>query len=159
MIRGLRIGLAMAALLLAADTAAAEGREHGHGAPPPVRPAPRAPEPHPGAQGYQRVAEPHGWDARPATVDRPAYQHNFQAARSHRIGVYPGLRGWVARRWGYDQILQRSYRTREYILADHWLLGLEVPPAGLEWVRDWDDAIMVNVATGEILQVEYGVFS
>jgi hypothetical protein len=52
----------------------------------PARP-PAHGEPHPGPQGYQRVTEPHGWDARPANVDRASYQHNFQAARSLHIGL------------------------------------------------------------------------
>jgi Ni/Co efflux regulator RcnB len=33
-----------------------------------------------------------------------------------------------------------------------------VPPAGYEWVRVGADALLVNTATGEVLQVEYGVF-
>jgi Ni/Co efflux regulator RcnB len=34
-----------------------------------------------------------------------------------------------------------------------------VPPVGYEWVRDGNDAILVNTGSGEILQVEYGVFA
>jgi Ni/Co efflux regulator RcnB len=34
-----------------------------------------------------------------------------------------------------------------------------VPPAGYEWVRDDDDALLVNTSTGEVPQVEYGVFA
>ena len=30
---------------------------------------------------------------------------------------------------------------------------------GYEWVRDDADALLVDINTGEILQVEYGVFS
>jgi Ni/Co efflux regulator RcnB len=116
-------------------------------------------EPHPGPHGYTRVTEPHGWDARPAAVDKPAFQHNFQAARTYHIGVYHRPVGWVAHRWGYGQILPRGYWAAPFILADYWLFALEVPPAGYEWVRDDTDAILVNVSTGEILQVEYGVFA
>jgi Ni/Co efflux regulator RcnB len=45
------------------------------------------------------------------------------------------------------------------VLADYWLFALEVPPAGYEWVRDNTDALLVSTQTGEILQVEYGVFA
>lgn len=124
------------------------------------RPPPRAPEAHPGPKGYQRVAEPPGWNARPTTVDRGAYNHNFKAARSYSIGAYHRPAGWVSHRWVYGQILPRAYwASSEYILADYWLFGLEIPPVGYEWVRDDDDALLVNIQTGEILQVEYGVFS
>jgi Nickel/cobalt transporter regulator len=37
--------------------------------------------------------------------------------------------------------------------------GLEIPPVGCEWVRDGDDALLIDTNTGAILQVEYGAFS
>ena len=158
MSRKLKIALVLAgALVLASGAAMAQDRDHGgeHAA----RPAPRQAEPHPGPKGYQRATEPQGWNARPTTVDRQSYQHNFQAARSYHIGVYNRPAGWANHRWAYGQILPRAYWASQYILADYWLFALEVPPAGYEWVRDDDDALLVNVSTGEILQVEYGVFA
>ena len=147
----------LTALALAASAPAlAQHGEHGggeHGARPEAHG-----EPHPGPQGYQRVGEPHGWNTRPATADRKVYEHNYQAARVHRVGVYHRPRGWVQHRWGYGEILPRAYWAAPYILADYWLFSLEVPPVGYEWVRDDTDAILVNVSTGQILQVEYGVF-
>ena len=133
--------------------ALAEPEHRGGGGRPPAHG-----EPHPGPSGYQRVTEPHGWNARPAAPDRGAYQHNFQAARSFHIGPYHRPAGWVAHRWAYGQILPRAYWGASFLLADYWLFALEVPPAGYEWVRDDTDAILVNTSTGEILQVEYGVF-
>ena len=152
-----KIGLPLAfALVLAGSSALAEPpREHA----PAARPAPRQGEPHPGPRGYQRATEPKGWDARPATVDRGAYQHNFQAARSFRIGPYHRPPGWTAHRWGFGEILPRAYWGPQFILADYWLFALEVPPSGYEWVRDGNDALLVNTDSGEILQVEYGVFT
>ena len=151
----LNTGLSLAAaLILASGTVMAEPEHHGA----PARPAPAHGEPHPGPSGYQRVAEPKGWDARPATADHATYQHNFQAARSYRVGPYHRPAGWSARHWGYGQILPRSYWASQFILADYWLFALEVPPTGYEWVRDDSDALLVSTDTGEILQVEYGVF-
>ena len=120
--------------------------------------APEHGEPHQGPRGYERVTEPHGWNARPAAVDRGAYQHNFQAARSFRIGPYRRPRGWAPHHWGYGEILPRAYWAAPFLIADYWLFALEVPPAGYEWVRDDGDALLVNTSNGEILQVEYGVF-
>lgn len=152
------------ALVLSAGAAATQERPRGGGGGHPMaghamaRPAPMHAEPHPGPSTYQRVAAPQGWDHRPAAVDRGAYNHNFQAARSFHVGPYNRPHGWVAHRWAYGQILPRAYWTSQYLLADYWLFALETPPVGYEWVRDDDDAILVNVSTGEILQVEYGVF-
>ncbi len=152
-----KASLLLTATAITAFAVLATAQEHAHPEAPPPRP-PAHGEPHPGPHGYERIAEPKGWNARPATVDRAAYQHNFQAARVYHVGVYRRPPGWVPHRWAFGQVLPRAYWAAPYILADYWLFALEVPPAGYEWVRDDTDAILVNVQTGEILQVEYGVF-
>lgn len=153
------LGLLSAMVLTAGSAGAQEKKEEAHPAPQQhAAVAPRG-EPHPTIKGYTRVAPPAGWNNRPQTVDRTAYQHNYQAPRSFQIGPYHPPAGWSARHWAYGQVLPRAYWTASYLLADYWLFGLEVPPVGYEWVRDGADAILVNVTTGEILQVEYGVFA
>jgi Ni/Co efflux regulator RcnB len=137
--------------------AMAEAQRQGGAAhrPPPPHPG----ETHAGPRGYDRVAEPHGWNSRPANFDRAAYQHNFQAARKFQIGPYHRPVGWAAHRWAFGQILPRTYFAASYLIADYWLFALEVPPAGYEWVRDDTDALLVSTDSGEILQVEYDVFA
>jgi Ni/Co efflux regulator RcnB len=150
--------LALIMTLSAAVFAAANAQEHeAHGGPAPARP-PAHGEPYPGPSRYKGVSEPSGWNARPAQVDPAHYNHNYQAPRAYHVGVYHRPPGWVAHRWAYGQVLPRAYWAAPYILADYWLFALEVPPVGYEWVRDDTDAILVNVSTGQILQVEYGVF-
>jgi Ni/Co efflux regulator RcnB len=147
-----------ASLALIAGFTAVSAMAEEHGPAMMARP-PAHGEPHPGPQGYARVNEPHGWNTRPAHFDAATYHHNFQAARSYHIGVYHRPVGWVPHRWVFGEMLPRAYWASPYILADYWLFALEVPPAGYEWVRDDTDALLVNVSTGEILQVEYGVFA
>ncbi len=100
-----------------------------------------------------------GWDKRPPTVDREAYKHNFQAAHTYHIGAYRRPSGWAPHHWGYGQILPRIYWAPQYFISDYWLFSLEVPPPGYEWVRDDTDAALIDTNSGEILQVEYGVFA
>jgi Ni/Co efflux regulator RcnB len=158
MAHALKIGLSLAAALILAGAVMAAEPEHGHGHGGGARPAAHPAEPHPGPTHYQRVTEPQGWNARPSTVDRGAYQHNFQAARNYKIGPYHRPVGWVAHRWGYGEILPRGYWGAQYIIADYWLFALEVPPPGYEWVRVGADALLVSISTGEVLQAEYSVF-
>jgi Ni/Co efflux regulator RcnB len=150
--RSLANSLWLAALLCLASGPLAADPEHGHDGPPPHG------EPHPGPHGYQRVAEPPGWNARPAQFDRAAYEHNFQAARIYHVGPYYRPAGWLAHRWVYGEVLPRPYWAPNYIVADYWLFALEVPPVGYEWVREDGDALLISVANGQILQVEYSVF-
>jgi Ni/Co efflux regulator RcnB len=48
--------------------------------------------------------------------------------------------------------------VRDYWLTDWWMFDLPIPPYGYEWVRYGDDALLINTYTGQILEVEYGVF-
>jgi Ni/Co efflux regulator RcnB len=147
----------MAAALVCAGAVCAAEPDHDHESARP--PAHAAPESHAGPKGYQRVEAPKGWNTRPATADRATYQHNFKAARSYKIGPYHRPTGWVARRWTYGEVLPRAYWAPGYQIGDYWLFALEVPPTGYEWVRDGDDALLISTDSGEILQVEYGVFA
>ena len=92
-------------------------------------------------------------------MNRTTYQHNYQAARKYSIGPYHRPAGFVARHWGYGDRLPRAYWGSQYLIGDYWLFALEVPPAGYEWVRVGDDALLIDVNTGEDLQAEYGVFA
>jgi len=143
------------ALALAEPPHGDQGHAEGHG--PAMSMAAKG-EPHPGPKGYSRVAPPKGWNARPATFDKKTFQHNFQAARSFKVGPYNRPAGWTSHHWAFGQSLPRAYFASQYILSDYWLFSLEVPPAGYEWVRDDADALLVDTNSGEILQVEYGVF-
>ncbi len=158
MAHGLTVGLTLAVALVLGVGAVAAEPEHEHGGGSPQAAAHRA-ETYRGPHGYERVTEPQGWNARPRTIERTTYQHNYQAARTYRIGPYHGPAGWTPHRWAYGQMLPRTYWTPQYILSDYWLFGLEVPPVEYEWVRVGADAILVNTVTGEILQIEYGVFA
>jgi Ni/Co efflux regulator RcnB len=161
----LSLSVSLAALLFGGAGSAFAEPPHGEaphgGAPHGGAPhgAPARGEAHEGPRGYSRVTEPHGWDARPGTVDRGAYQHNFQAARSYHIGPYRRPVGWTAHHWGYGEVLPRAYWGPQYLIADYWLFALEVPPSGYEWVRDGNDALLIDTGSGTILQVEYGVFA
>lgn len=153
-----RLSLSIAATLIFATAALAQPNNRGNeqrGHAPPHAGAER----HPGPSGYQRVTPPQGWNARPNTVNRGAYQHNYQANQSFSIGPYhPPVAHWSSRRWAYGQLLPRQYWGRQYVIGDYWLFALSVPPVGFEWVRYGNDALLINMATGEILQVVYDRF-
>lgn len=108
--------------------------------------------------GYKRLGRPDGIDARPRTLDRHAFNHNFQADRVYRIGPYAAPADWRYRQWRFGEILPAPFWAERYRIADFWLFGLDVPPAGFEWVRYGPDAILIDVGTGEVIQVDYGLF-
>jgi len=101
---------------------------------------------------------PSNWNQRPHNFDRSAYQRNVTAGQHFHYGSYDRPHGWYYRRWSYGDYLPGIFWARNYWLTSWWMFDLAMPPYGYEWVRYGDDAILVNVDTGQILQVEYGVF-
>lgn len=93
-----------------------------------------------------------------AAINFRVYRRNFNAPRRFRFGVYNRPNGWYAHRWVYGERLPGGWYGRNYWIPNYVNFGLVGPPDGYQWVRSGDDALLVDVDTGEVLQVEYGVF-
>ncbi|HML08367.1 MAG TPA: RcnB family protein [Xanthobacteraceae bacterium] len=112
-----------------------------HGPPPPPRgPAPMA-APHPGPGGPARQFSYHGH------LINPVHAEPF---------VYPP--GWAYRQWAIGMALPAIFLTQVYWYADWAALGLAPPRAGFQWVRYGPDLLLVDVNTGQVVDVAYGVF-
>lgn len=101
---------------------------------------------------------PDNWNNRPRNFDRGGYQRNFRAEHRFSYGAYRRPEGWYYRQWRYGEFLPTLFWARDYWINNWWMFDLPIPPYGYEWVRYGDDALLINVYTGEILEVEYGVF-
>lgn len=67
-----------------------------------------------------------------------------------------GYRG--AYSWRPNQFLPRSFLLRDYYIDNYFDFGFSRPPYGYEWIRVGDDALLVNIYTGQIVEVAPGVF-
>ncbi|MGA7712431.1 MAG: RcnB family protein [Rhizomicrobium sp.] len=83
---------------------------------------------------------------------------NVQATHQFHNGNYNAPTGYQARRWSYGDRLPHGYYNRNYWLTDYLMFGLFAPPDGLVWVRVGDDALLVDEISGDVVQVDYGVF-
>ena len=121
------------------------GPAHPPGPPPGafVHPGPGGPPPaafvHPGPGGPQFTF--HG--------------HDFNRVHVHPF-IYPN--GWAYRQWAVGAILPPLFLAPDYYYPEWAQLGLEPPPPGDEWVRYGPDLLLVDVNTGQVLDVAYGVF-
>ena len=163
--RNLGTSLSLAALLLAGTVLAEPphgggephggGAAHGGGAP---HGAPARGEPHEGPRGYSRVTEPKGWmRVRPPSIAAPIstiFRRRAATGSGPTTGLTVGAPALGL--WGDSATCDWA---PQYVIGDYWLFALEVPPAGYEWVRDGADALLIDTNSGEILQVEYGVFA
>lgn len=93
-----------------------------------------------------------------SNFDRGAWQFNRQADQRYHWNSYQRPSGWYSRRWAFGMILPSLFWSRDYWIDSYWDYGLMDPPYGYVWVRNGDDAMLVNVETGDILSVEYGLF-
>jgi Ni/Co efflux regulator RcnB len=93
-----------------------------------------------------------------AAVNVRAFRRNFTAPHRYHFGTYRRPGGWYAHRWVYGERVPHGWYGRDYWIGNYITFGLIAPPDGYQWVRVGDDALLIDVDTGEVLQVEYGVF-
>ena len=92
---------------------------------------------------------------------RPGFGHRLGWGwNGHRVHAaafrYPA--GYGYRHWVRGQLLPVVFLSPVYFYTDFVILGLEPPPYGYRWIRFGPDLLLVNIRTGEIMDVEYGVF-
>ena len=83
---------------------------------------------------------------------------NVQSSRQYHDGNYSRPVNYQVRHWGYGDRLPSAYYARNYWIGDFLMFGLFAPPEGLVWVRVGDDALLIDEYSGEVVQVDYGVF-
>jgi Ni/Co efflux regulator RcnB len=86
------------------------------------------------------------------------FRANVRSSQRYHWNNYQRPRGWYAHRWSYGERLPSAYYGSNYWIGDFVSFGLMAPPSGLIWVRDDNDALLINRYTGEIIRVEYDVF-
>lgn len=102
------------------------------------------------------------FDNRPGTRNGnwARYNRNFNASRrfQYRGGYYRRPAGWYYRRWSFGDFLPSLFWASNYWINDYFYYDLMPPPPGTVWVRYGDDALLIDRYSGEIIQVEYGIF-
>jgi Ni/Co efflux regulator RcnB len=93
-----------------------------------------------------------------AHIDIGTYHRNVTASQRFHYGDYHAPPGYAYRRWSYGDHLPAIYFGQQYWIPNYWNFGLAWAPDGCEWVRFGPDAILVDIDTGEVIQVDYDVF-
>ncbi|HYE29294.1 MAG TPA: RcnB family protein [Allosphingosinicella sp.] len=75
-----------------------------------------------------------------------------------RGGYYSPYRGYNYNRLSIGLILDSLFYSNRYWIADPWQYRLPPAPYGTQWVRYYDDVVLVDVYTGEVLDVIYDFF-
>ena len=125
----------------------------------------------PGGPGWEHAGRPGArppvirpQDRRDRDFDRPRFDQgrwSFDHRPAHRYqwrGYYRVPYGFYAQSWYFGQVLPWSWYAPDYYIDDWSYYGLQPPAYGCEWVREGNDALMVDVYSGRVLSVVYSLF-
>ena len=62
-------------------------------------------------------------------------------------------------RWGYGEFLPRALFAPAAYIVNYAAYELGAPPADCEWVQNGPDALLVNLDTGQVIQVVPGAYA
>ena len=86
------------------------------------------------------------------------HRHRSRYSSLFRLGSYYDPYGWGYRRWSIGFSLWPSYYGSNYWLDDPWMYRLPPVYGPYRWVRYYDDALLVNTYTGQVVDVIYNFF-
>ena len=137
------------------------GRDGRSDRPRVLRPAgarPDRPAPPPRAVSHRR-GDSHRWRSGWHRDHRYNWRDHRRRHRSlFRLSFYFDPFGWNYRRHGIGWRLWPSYYERSYWLDDPYMYRLPYAPYPYKWVRYWDDALLVDTWSGEVVDVVHDFF-
>lgn len=86
------------------------------------------------------------------------YNYRNRYSSLFRLGRYYDPYGWGYRRFSIGFSLWPSYYGSNYWLNDPWRYRLPPAYGPYRWVRYYDDALLVNIYTGEVVDVLHNFF-
>ena len=89
-------------------------------------------------------------------------RYDWRRYRDHHrsifhLGLYLDPFGFGYRPFNIGYNLGPAYYSQQYWI-DPEMYSLPYPPPGTQWVRYWDDALLVDIYTGEIVDVIHNFF-
>ena len=84
------------------------------------------------------------------------YRNRYRSL--YRLGRYHDPYGWGYRRWSIGYGLWPSHYSSNFWLNDPWMYRLPQSYGPYRWVRYYDDALLVNIYTGQVVDVVYNFF-
>lgn len=88
---------------------------------------------------------------------RRSWSHGWSGSRYRAPSRYYYPRGYSSRSWSIGIRLPSAYYAPSYYI-DYNYYGLAAPPYGCYWVRADRDVLLIDIGTGEVVDVLYGFF-
>ena len=130
--------------------------------PPVISPTPRpGTQPPPPPVSARPVTNPPvQWSTNHWRKDRRYdwYKHRNKYWWLFQLGWYSDPFGWGYQPYGIGWRMWPSYYSSRYWLNDPWQYRLPYAPPGTRWIRYWDDAVLVDLWSGQVVDVVYNFF-
>lgn len=87
------------------------------------------------------------------------YRKTVTSKKRYNAAAFVAPSGFTYRRFSVGEHVPNALLGDSVVLNDYSTYALETPPSGLTWIRDGQDALLVDVRTGEVIQADYDVFN
>jgi Ni/Co efflux regulator RcnB len=100
-----------------------------------------------------------GWN----TNWRNDNRYDWRRYRDHHrsffhLAIYIDPFGYGYQPFGIGYQLYPAYYSQQYWISDPWDYGLPPPPPGAVWVRYWNDVLLVDMYTGQVIDSIHNFF-
>lgn len=129
--------------------------------PPVVSTTPRpGTQPPPPATARPATSQAHRWSSSSWRNDRRYDWYNYRNKYwwLFQLGFYNDPFGWGYQPYQTGWRMWPSYYQSNYWISDPWYYRLPYAPPGMRWVRYWDDAVLVDTWSGQVVDVIYNFF-
>lgn len=76
----------------------------------------------------------------------------------YHLGYYHDPFGWAYQMFTIGWRLWPNYYSSAYWINDPWMYRLPPAPPGTHWIRYYNDALLVDTWTGEVIDVIHNFF-
>jgi Ni/Co efflux regulator RcnB len=87
------------------------------------------------------------------------YRKTVTSKHRYNAAAFVAPSGYTYRRFSVGEHVPSLLLSDSVVLSDYQNYALETPPSGLTWIRDGQDALLVDMRTGEVIQADYDVFN
>jgi Ni/Co efflux regulator RcnB len=87
------------------------------------------------------------------------YRKTVTSTKRYDAGAFAAPRGYTYSRFAVGDHVPSVLLNSNLTLADYGSYQLDAPPPGLVWIRDGQDALLVDQSNGEVVQADYDLFN
>jgi Ni/Co efflux regulator RcnB len=87
------------------------------------------------------------------------YRKTVTSKHRYNAAAFVAPSGFTYRRFSVGEHVPSMLLSDSVVLDNYQNYALETPPSGLTWIRDGQDALLIDMRTGEVIQADYDVFN